>query len=178
MSIRLIFLSVVALIITLSGPVAAQGKAKAPPPCRADAHFRDFDFWLGKWKVYNRVGKKQFAGDNHISAIEGGCAILEQWKGKGGGTGKSVNYYNPINKKWRQIWLSAGNYMIDIEGGMVDGSMNLAGKIYYYTSGVAADFRGIWTPNEDGSVRQHFQQMNPKTGKWAEWFDGRYVKSE
>lgn len=145
--------------------------------CQTDEAFRAFDFWVGKWDVTGRA-KGKFAGKNSITAIEGGCALLEVWKGTGGSTGMSTNHYNPNTGKWRQLWLSAGAYSIDYEGGIVDGSMVMEGEIFYYANGKTFPFRGTWSPLEDGTVRQHFEQFNPEKEEWSTWFDGIYTRSE
>ncbi len=53
--------------------------------------------------------------------------------------------------------------------------MVLLGEIYNYGSNETFEFRGTWTPNRDGSVRQFFEQYNDETEVWDSWFDGRYV---
>lgn len=147
-----------------------------PSPCARDPHFRDFDFWLGEWQVTNRANGN-LAGTNTIISIEANCALEERWTGSRGSTGMSINYYNSVSGQWRQVWVTAGAYSIDIVGGLNDqGSMVLEGRIYYYRSGKSNRFRGTWTPNPDGSVRQHFQQADPDSGEWSDWFDGLYVK--
>ena len=149
-----------------------------PSPCVSDPHFRDFNFWLGEWKVTNRANA-QLAGTNKIISIEGACALEERWTGAGGSSGMSINYYNPVTGKWRQVWLSGGAYTIDIVGGLnEEGEMVLEGTIFYYGRGAQLPFRGTWTPNEDGSVRQYFQQADADSGEWKDWFDGLYVKVE
>ena len=140
--------------------------------CDGSEEFSQFDFWVGDWQVYDNVSGK-FAGNNSIKKLEQGCLLQESWQGAGGGTGTSINYYNPVRGEWRQVWVSAGRYAIDIAGGIVNGAMVLTGVIDTY-NGVSASFRGIWTPNADGSVRQLFEQLNSDTGVWDVWFDGRY----
>jgi len=162
--------------LAVTVPTAAAQTKPQETACQTDPHFRDFDFWLGKWDVTSRKSGKA-AGTNVIKAIEGGCAVLENWHGKRGSTGKSVNYYNPITKKWRQVWVAAGAYSLDIEGGLNDqGSMVMSGTIWYYKNGASAPFRGTWTPNEDGSVRQFFEQYDADKKEWKPWFDGLYKK--
>lgn len=156
-----------------STTVMAQQQS-TPPPCTVDENFRAFDFWIGDWEVTPWAGG-DVAGHNKIEAVEGGCALAERWTNTSGGTGRSTNYYNPNTGKWRQIWV-AGGYSIDIEGGLKDGAMALEGTIYYYRQKNSVPFRGTWTPQSDGSVRQHFHQYNAETKEWATWFDGRYVK--
>lgn len=152
--------------------------AQRQPPsrCARDPHFRDFDFWLGEWQVTN-LANGNLAGTNIITSIEGACALEERWTGARGSTGMSINFYNSVSGQWRQVWVTAGAYSIDIVGGLnEEGSMVLEGTIYYYRSGKSNRFRGTWTPNPDGSVRQHFQQADGESGEWSDWFDGLYVK--
>ncbi len=141
-----------------------------------EPEFRNFDFWLGEWDVTDST-TGNVAGTNSITQMEGGCMLLESWVGAGGGTGTSINYFNPLQGQWRQLWVSAGRYSIDISGGMVGDSMRLVGNIYPF-AGAVARFRGTWTPNGDGSVRQFFEQYDEDAESWAVWFDGRYVRRE
>ena len=101
---------------------------------------------------------------------------MENWTNLEGGTGSSMNYYDPVEDQWRQLWV-AGGYSIDYTGGLDEaGSMVFNGKINYYKSGKSQDFRGSWTANTDGSVRQFFEQRDPKTLEWVVWFDGLYIR--
>ena len=155
------------------GPAAAQGgPAAASPPCSEEV-YRAFDFWLGEWTVTAGPQNAE-AGVNRITAEENGCLIVERWTSAQGGTGQSYNYYDPGLKKWRQIWVSPG-LTIDYAGGLNDkGEMTLEGVANYH-SGLSAPFRGVWTPNADGTVTQHFDQYDAKTGAWTVWFEGRYT---
>jgi len=155
---------------------AAQEEDYTPPaPCSEDA-FDQFDFWLGEWDVETLDGT--FAGNNSITLEEEGCLILETWTSVNGGTGQSYNFYNPAIEKWRQVWVSQGS-LIDYEGGLTEtGSMKLEGVITYTVTGATADFTGEWTPNEDGSVTQHFEQYDAEADQWNPWFTGLYTRTE
>ena len=169
-------LAAIGAAIVLSAAALAQAQTPPPPPCTQDAKFRDFDFWVGYWEVTPWAGG-QIAGHNKIEPVEGGCALSESWINTSGGTGRSINYYNPNTGNWRQVWV-AGGYSIDIEGGInADGAMELEGTIFYYAQKNSVPFKGIWTPQPDGSVRQHFLQWNAETEEWGTWFDGRYVRT-
>lgn len=160
----------------LSGLPANAQDAPSPPSCETMEHNSDFDFWVGEWNVYAPDG--QFAGRNSIRLSQGDCLIEEHWSGASGSTGFSMNFYDPLIGQWRQVWMSAGAY-IDYAGGLnADGAMFLEGEIFYHQNGTRFPFRGLWTPNEDGSVTQHFTQYDPETESWNDWFTGRYVRQE
>ncbi len=145
----------------------------APPGCATDAApYRDFDFWVGTWEVFNPANGNK-AGENVISVRENGCLILEEWTSGGGGTGTSMNFYDPAQGAWRQVWRSAGVF-IDYAGGLdADGAMAMEGAITYDVSGQTAPFRGKWTARDDGSVLQEFWQQDAD-GAWNVWFVGEY----
>ncbi len=102
-------------------------------PCTSEDGFSAFDFWVGEWDVYlNNSANTNQVGSNTIEKLEAGCALLETWTGAGGSSGISINYYNPVRDEWRQLWVSAGEYAIDIVGGISNTSMVLIGEIYNY----------------------------------------------
>ncbi len=168
--------AVAATVIVSVGFVNTAFARQQPPPkhCESDAGYSQFDFWVGNWDVFGPNGGQ--AGVNIIEKVENGCLIKEHWTSAGGGTGFSMNYYNSITGKWRQVWVSRA-VSIDYTGGLNDqGAMVLEGTIYYQAQGTSFPFRGTWTLNTDGSVRQFFEQFNPEAGEWATWFDGKYVR--
>ena len=157
-----------------SPPAAPSSPPK--PVCTTMDGFNDFDFWLGDWKVYSNDEARTFQGNNRISKQHQNCLIMENWTSAQGGEGSSMNYFDPVESQWRQLWV-AGGYSIDYTGGLDDsGAMVLTGKINYYRQNTSFPFRGRWTPNEDGSVRQFFEQYDPEKEVWNVWFDGLYVK--
>jgi len=152
----------------------AQGQNNGPTSGCVSPGFDQFDFWVGEWEVFaNATGNK--AGENSIQKQEQGCVLIERWQGASGGSGMSMNYYNPVLDQWRQLWVSANRYAIDIVGGLQNGVMQLEGKIHYF-QGASQDFRGSWSLNDDGSVRQFFEQFDADSEEWQVWFDGRYVR--
>ncbi len=158
------------LIVVTS--IAAQTQTP-PKVCMDEPAFRQFDFWVGEWDVYNNANGN-LAGRNRIESRENGCVLVENWTSSSGGTGMSMNFYDSLTENWRQVWIASA-YSIDILGGLnQEGAMVLEGQIHNYRSSKSFDFRGTWTPNDDGTVRQFFEQKNPESGEWQVWFDGRY----
>jgi hypothetical protein len=177
--IKIALISITSLAYATTGLAqdpAAEPPAPPEPICKTEQHFGDFDFWVGEWNVYSNDEKRDFQGTNSITKHHGNCLIMENWTSVQGGTGRSMNYYDPVENQWRQLWV-AGGYSIDYTGGLDEsGSMVLNGNINYYKTGKSHAFRGRWTPNEDGSVRQFFEQKSLETSEWAVWFDGLYVR--
>ena len=143
----------------------------APTPC-TDIVYHAFDFWLGSWEVHLADGRT--AGNNQIAQAQNGCLLVENWQGVQGSTGTSMNFYDPVAGKWQQIWVSPG-VIIDISGGMDDGSMVLAGFITYTTNNEHFPFKGTWTHLDDGRVRQFFEESRDP-GQWKPWFEGFYTQ--
>ncbi|HUG13269.1 MAG TPA: hypothetical protein VMM36_19795 [Opitutaceae bacterium] len=133
-----------------------------------------FDFWIGEWEVTQPDGK--VAGNNSIVSINNGRALLENWTSAAGNfSGKSLNSYDVVAKKWKQFWVDTAGAVLELSGGIVDGKMVLSGTTLNQAGGEVHQ-RITWTPNEDGSVRQHWEQSSDSGTTWQTVFDGHYVK--
>jgi tetratricopeptide (TPR) repeat protein len=141
-------------------------------PCEHIAEFRQFDFWIGDWNV---VSSGQPAGTNHIEKHENGCFLMENWVSVNAGTGKSMNFYDPVAKKWNQIWVDSSGSSIMASGGLQNGAMHFEGD-HHYPGGNHELFRMTFTPRDDGSVRQFIEQSKDEGKTWYVWFDGIYEK--
>lgn len=150
--------------------VAQPGQTR---PCEDNPVHRQFDFWIGEWEVTNPQG--QMAGSNLIERSENGCLLLENWTSASGGSGKSMNYYDPEEKAWKQVWVDAGGNVGYFSGGLEGEAMHLSGK-WVNPDGTSYLLRGTWTPLSDGRVRQHFEQSNDEGKTWSTWFDGYYKR--
>jgi hypothetical protein len=148
-------------------------------PC-GGAEYRQFDFWLGDWDVFNPAGQK--IGTNSITATNDGCVLLESWRDARGGTGNSFNFYEAKTKRWHQFWVASnGNAAplsaaadgtpMPMSGGLVDGAMVLQSP-----AGVKPRNRWTWSKVEGGKVRQHAEQSDDEGATWKTVFDGLYQK--
>lgn len=145
-------------------------------PCEHDERFGRFDFWVGTWDVH--VADGRLAGHNRIEKDQRGCVLIEHWESVRGGGGMSINYFDAARDEWVQVWNDASGNQIDIRGGMTEDGMRLTGRIHYVATGQTADFRGLWTPLDDGRVRQFFEQSNDDGTTWTPWFEGFYTRAD
>ncbi|MGH8205028.1 MAG: hypothetical protein ACREST_10490 [Steroidobacteraceae bacterium] len=157
--------------VTLAA-LAAGNAAAATPPC-AEGPFRQFDFWAGEWDVRDAAGKP--AGVNTITKDENGCVLVERWRSASGGSGQSYNYYDPSDKKWKQLWVGF-NLLLHMEGGLSDGTMRLEGPLQYLGQNRTTILRGTWSQLPDGRVRQLFEESEDEGATWTVWFDGYYTR--
>lgn len=145
-----------------------------PAPCIA-AENRQFDFWIGDWDVTTPDGKS--AGTNLIKPEINGCALHEFWKGRGGFVGESFNVYDARRKVWHQSWVDGTGGLLLMDGKFEGGSMTLSDRDMPGKPDLNAINEISWTPNADGSVRQHWRVSADGGKNWTTSFDGKYVKS-
>lgn len=162
---RIIPALLLGLLLLMALNSSAQSPAPALPP-----ESRQFDFWLGEWEVTNPAGK--LAGTSRIESIAASAGLLENWTGAGGYTGRSLNAWNAAKKQWQQYWVGSDGGVLELSGGLMNGSMVLTGEQ------LVKDIRRIeritWTPNADGTVRQLWQQSTDGGKTWTTAFDGLY----
>ncbi len=148
----------------------AEGQARAP--C-VSADFRQFDFWVGEWNVVDQDGRT--AGRNSVTLEQNGCVLIERWTSARGGTGMSMNHFDPLSKSWKQHWVGLG-LILEMSGGLKGDSMVLEGTLQYLADSKVTLLRGTWTLLPDGRVRQHFVESMDEGKTWTEWFDGYYSR--
>ncbi|MEP6710776.1 MAG: tetratricopeptide repeat protein [Ferruginibacter sp.] len=146
-------------------------------PCMSNAHAREFDFWVGEWKVF-QTGTKIVAGHSIIQLISGGCAILENWTSTGS-NGKSINFIDPVTNKWKQSW--AGNYVNGVQE-FVNGEYKDSAMRFTFESadaqGNKINGRFIFYNEGPNQVRQ-FNETSADSGKtWSTSYDLTYVREK
>lgn len=134
---------------------------------------RQFDFWLGTWKVLNPGGKQ--VGTSEISRVSEGCAIREQWKSALGTSGMSINYFDPDDHKWHQDWVGGDGTILHLQGELIGTAMVLTGSSK--TAKGTLLNRITWTPLSDGKVKQEWATSANDGQTWETAFVGLYHKS-
>ncbi len=163
-------LNLVGALISMTASLCAQPTTLPSLPPES----RQFDFWIGEWAVTTPDGKP--AGTNRIEAIAGGAGLLENWADADGSSGKSLNAYNAAKKQWQQTWVGSNGGILELSGTLVNGHMVLTGE--HAARGRRVMERITWTPNPDGTVRQHWEQSTDGGNTWQTAFDGHYRKKK
>jgi tetratricopeptide (TPR) repeat protein len=148
-------------------------------PCRAGTEATQFDFWVGRWDVFpwtpgGSLGTAQ-VGTNDVESILEHCVLQENWTGTGGGSGKSMNFYDTNVNKWRQIWVADGGGSLDYTGEFRDGAMRFAGWTRGPNGGKVLQKLTFFAIARD-TVRQLFESSQDSGKTWQPGFDGKYVR--
>jgi hypothetical protein len=165
------------LCLVSPGLMNAQQPAAADrrPPACSSYEYRQFDFWVGDWKVYE-VDDETLAGTNHVTLILDGCVLHENWAGVGGAVGQSFSMYDARRDVWHQTWVDGSGLLLQLDGRLEGGSMVLRGELLG-RDGAIRQHRITWSPQEDGSVRQHWE-TSADGESWDTVFDGSYRKMD
>ena len=177
MTIRTCLAAIMATALTISAPTLAQTPA-APrePACVEDSAFKQMDFTLGLWSVYDEKGAER-AQVLMESAING-CAILETWSSFDGTkvTGVGLFNYSRILKGWTYAWASQNGSSTLFLGHQVEPD-----NIRYVTSRPGEDGTTVvrhWSliALPDGRVRELSVKTSDGGATWATEYDLYWVK--
>jgi len=150
--------------------LAARFSALAAPCAQPGSPWRQLDFWLGSWDVYDRSGNR--AGQSRIERILGDCVVLENWKGTD--EGKSWNTWNPARKRWEQSWVDSSATPVFFTGQLEDGVM-----VYHsdqpQPDGKPYERRLTFTPLPGHRVRQLSRGTADGGKTWSTEYDLIYV---
>jgi hypothetical protein len=162
--LRALMLFIVPAIVSGQGAI---GSTRSSPLGCAGEGFHQFDFWIGRWDVFDFGGSARVATAT-ITSVEDGCGLKEQYRGAEGGGGESLTMYDAKTNLWRQAWVSNRGQIVIIEGGLHDGSIVLSGPEY---GGAAGRWvRGSWTA-AGGTVRETAERSDDAGRTWRPWFD-------
>ena len=147
-------------------------------PCRHDARFREFDFWVGDWDV-RPVGTPAVgpAARNTVTIELNDCVVEEHWTAPAGSQGTSYNLYDRSLGMWRQTWVDNGGGQHDYHGGIKNGNMVYEGDIPA-PNGQRGRIptRLTFFHISTDSVRQ-FSEVSADSGKtWTTNYDLMYVR--
>jgi hypothetical protein len=150
----------------------AKPQPASPPACDA-AQSRQFDFWVGEWRVADAATGK-FAGMSRIEKLYGGCVLRENWTSDGF-QGGSLNTWWSGDRRWHQVWVDQAGAMRHFIGSFEEGRMVLVAKQPDpKDSARTLLVRLAFTPNADGTVRQYSDISRDDGAGWQPRYDFIY----
>lgn len=158
------------LCLFFASGLSAQQQNSVCPCC--DEEYKQFDFWIGDWVVY---AQGKMAGFNKVVKIEDGCIVRENWKSvESSYTGTSYNFYDKIDKKWKQVWIDNQGTVLELSGEFQNNKMVLSSEEKIGQNGRIVINRITWYKNEDETVRQVWEQSGDGGLTYTTSFDGLY----
>jgi hypothetical protein len=143
--------------------------AAAAPSCTAPA-YRQFDFWIGDWDVFDAGDPQTTVARVRVDSILDGCVLREDYQATDGKRGQSFSMYDASRKVWRQNWVTNRGQWLLIAGGLHGSEMALSG--FDRTAGGEEELiRGVWKPVEGGIVRETAVTSTDGGKTWKPWFD-------
>ena len=116
--------------------------------------------------------RRNGGGRNSIKKILNGCVLHERYTTPSGYAGESFNIFDAARGVWHQTWVDSSGAVLDLNGGWADGRMVMSGDRKGPQGNPMTD-RITWTPNDDGTVRQHWEAS---TDGGSTWIAGRQQK--
>jgi hypothetical protein len=167
------------LLVTASAQPATP-QMPSPHACQSNPAYHKLDFWVGDWDVFakDEKGVEQKDGSNKIEKILDGCAIVENWRDVEGHEGKSLFYFRPVQKDWKQVWVTDVGPMKEktLILDTPDGGVRFQGELAKRSGGTYLD-RTTLTPLMGGKVRQVIEISMDGGKTWQRTFDAEYRRS-
>ena len=161
-------LAVAGIVAVLHAPPGASATAS---PC-AGASYRQLDFWIGDWDVFDVGAGQAPVARAHITRILDGCAVHELYEstdGASGTHGESFSIFDRTRGVWHQTWVTNHGSLLQIEGTARDGRVMLAGS-YLDAQGQRVQIRAGWWPATEG-VREQAETSRDGGRSWKPEFD-------
>jgi uncharacterized protein DUF1579 len=175
-----------ALLFVVQTPTPA-GPPPKPFDCTAAEH-RQFDFWIGQWDVAPNPETRpanapaptpgREPASNVIEKVHSGCVITENWDDRQGFTGRSVNVYDRMTKRWHQTWVDSTGGLHEYWGELKDGNMVFVGDVSLGPASRVAGRRTVrmtFFPLGPDKVRQFSESLSPD-GTWSINYDLIYTR--
>jgi hypothetical protein len=180
------------IIVIIPTPALAQTNGKARPlrftkkmdlkiTPSATSSQNDFDFLVGKWKVYNRKLKtilnnsdewSEFESTLHMKKTLNGMGNIEDYYATFGGKpfeGMAVRLFNPHTKLWTVYWMDTSSMIMDqhpVTGSFENGLGKLYAKDTFNGKEIVVLYQWDATNAEQPKWSQAFSTDEGKTWEW------------
>src|ERR1700733_4779844 len=148
---RIGIIFILSLLASIAGVAFGDAPSAKPAYCVAPA-YRQFDFWIGDWDVFDIDNPTTKVAHVRVDSILDGCVLREDYAATDGAKGQSFSIFDRSRQVWHQSWVTNHGQMLVIEGGMQGAEMVLSG-VDRTPDGKERRVRGIWKA-VDGGVRE------------------------
>jgi ketosteroid isomerase-like protein len=161
----MVVLAICNIIATHPAWPAESAKADA---CTA-AEYRQFDFWIGDWDVFDVDSPGKQVARVRVDRILDGCVLREDYQDTDGHKGQSFTIYDAPRKVWHQSWVTNRGQLLQLDG-RLEASEILLSAVERTNAGKERQIRGTWRPVEGGVRESAVTSMDGGT-TWVPWFD-------
>ncbi|MEP7348118.1 MAG: hypothetical protein ABI877_22810 [Gemmatimonadaceae bacterium] len=146
-------------------------------PCKYDARYREFDFWIGDWDVRpNGAPPTQPPARNTVTLEQDGCVVMEHWSALAS-NGQSFNIFDSSYGIWRQTWVDNVGGQHDYRGSLQNDNMVFRGEIPPLPGQTARqNVRLTFVPIHRDTVRQHAEVTSDSGATWSTSYDLIYSR--
>lgn len=158
---------------TVAAVVAAVDASPAAAPARPghcnEAGYREFDFWVGDWDVFDVATPTTPTARVSVESMLDGCALRESYEDARGLKGQSISSYDRAGRVWQQTWVTNRGELLVLHGSFRGNEMVLEG------ADVLADGRrrlvkGVWKRAAEGVEEAAVTSLDDGR-TWTPWFD-------
>jgi len=169
--LKSIFGGILGLLAITGTSFAATG----PAPCAVNSENRQFDYWLGNWKI----GAEGSSGNAHstVSLSLDKCLVIENWDGGKGHRGQNVFGYSADDKSWYGMFAdNEGRVHVFTSGRVSSGSAEFEGTSHG-PNGENVLNRVKVTRMNPNKVEQTWEKSTDNGTTWNVVFRGEYSRA-
>jgi hypothetical protein len=132
------------------------------PQCIGD-EYRQLDFWLGEWDVFETASPQEPAiAYARVERVAQGCALHELYEQTDGLVGESLLSYDPVRKAWQQTWITNRGSLMALSGNLANGTLVMEGDVHL-KDGTSVMQRNTW--RQQGETVQETGELSKDGGK-------------
>ena len=188
---------IAAIGAVVAAPLHAEESDAAQTACSgqvwwadSEATFSDFDFWIGKWQVFDRESGLM-VGVDQVRRELAGCIVVQHWTHMNDlytppGSPRRMEGYSHTSLgadgMWHQTWIDNGGSRLPLTGKLDEkGVMTMQTPWIEFTTRdgkeVSTMHRWHWAPQDDGTIHNTGYTRRGKDGDWVKYFDIVYRRN-
>ncbi|MEO8199035.1 MAG: hypothetical protein ABI679_00805 [Gemmatimonadota bacterium] len=164
--------SMLGMVTVLAGSTIAfshTGRGHRSTAACDAAEFRQFDFWLGDWDVFDMDAPSKPVARNKVTLALGNCVVREVYEQSDGLSGESFSIYDSSRRLWHQTWVTNRGTLLMLDG-KLEGDRIVLGGNEKGNDGSVSEIRATWYV-EDHGVREIAERTTDGGKSWKPLFD-------